>query len=241
MQGLFPVQHEWQAPPAEGQVINALAAYSYPIGDRCPDRQGTARTCLSLDCANKGGYTSIARAKMVAQNCAICHGRERRRAEGRRPLRISAAVGRGTRATGARGMHRINTAAAFIKENMPARQGGTLSDDDAWHVAAFMNSHERPQDPRLVDGSIDKTRERYHANDGVNLYGVRVDGVLLARNRLSWSLCWYFGASVPCAVPSARNPQAALSGVTLSWVLSSKSDASWRSCAVAPTLRPVRD
>lgn len=50
-------------------------------------------------------------------------------------------------------------------------QGRSLTDDEAWHVAAFMNSHERPQDPRLVNGSIEETRLRYHANDGVNLYG----------------------------------------------------------------------
>jgi thiosulfate dehydrogenase len=52
------------------------------------------------------------------------------------------------------GMHRINTAAGFIKANMPFGKGGTLSDEDAWHAAAFMNSHERPQDPRLVEGSV---------------------------------------------------------------------------------------
>ena len=79
------------------------------------------------------------------------------------------------------GMHRINTAAAFIKESMPLGKGGSLSDADAWHVAAYMNSHERPQDPRLIEGSVEKTRLKYHANDGVNLYGQQVDGVLLGQ------------------------------------------------------------
>mgnify|MGYP003143236038 FL=1 len=78
------------------------------------------------------------------------------------------------------GMHRINTAAAFIKESMPLGKGGSLSDADAWHVAAYMNSHERPQDPRLIEGSVE-TRLKYHANDGVNLYGQQVDGVLLGQ------------------------------------------------------------
>jgi thiosulfate dehydrogenase len=59
---------------------------------------------------------------------------------------------------------------------MPLGKGGTLSDEDAWHVAAFMNSHERPQDSRLVDGSVEKTRVQYHANDGVNLYGQTING-----------------------------------------------------------------
>jgi thiosulfate dehydrogenase len=48
-------------------------------------------------------------------------------------------------------------------------------------VAAFINSHERPQDPRLIDGDIEKTRQKFHAEDGVNLYGVVVNGVLLGQ------------------------------------------------------------
>lgn len=78
-------------------------------------------------------------------------------------------------------MHRINTAAAFIKQSMPLGKGGSLTDEQAWNVAAFMNSHERPQDPRLIEGSIAKTRDKYHANDGVNLYGKEVNGVLLGQ------------------------------------------------------------
>jgi thiosulfate dehydrogenase len=54
-------------------------------------------------------------------------------------------------------------------------------DEDAWNVAAFMNSHERPQDPRLIDGSVEKTRDKYHANDGVNLYGEIVNGKMLGK------------------------------------------------------------
>ena len=48
------------------------------------------------------------------------------------------------------GMHRINTAAAYIKANMPLGNYLALTDQQAWDVAAFMNSHERPQDPRYL-------------------------------------------------------------------------------------------
>jgi len=58
---------------------------------------------------------------------------------------------------------------------------GSLSDQQAWDVAAWINRHERPQDPRLVEGSIEKTRVKFHANDGVNLYGQQVDGVLIGQ------------------------------------------------------------
>ena len=45
-------------------------------------------------------------------------------------------------------MVRVNTAAEFIKANMPLGKGGSLSLQDAWDVAQYMNSHERPKDPR---------------------------------------------------------------------------------------------
>ena len=48
-------------------------------------------------------------------------------------------------------------------------------------MAAYINTHERPQDPRLVEGSVEKTRLKFHANDGVNVYGQTVNGVLIGQ------------------------------------------------------------
>ena len=45
-------------------------------------------------------------------------------------------------------MHRGQTAAAFIKANMPLGQANTLTDQEAWDVAAYINSKPRPPDPR---------------------------------------------------------------------------------------------
>lgn len=42
------------------------------------------------------------------------------------------------------GMARLHTAAGFIKKNMPFAQGGTLTDEEAWHVAAYVAFQERP-------------------------------------------------------------------------------------------------
>jgi len=50
---------------------------------------------------------------------------------------------------GGAGMHTIATAAAFIKANMPLGQGNTLTDQQAWDLAAFINAQPRPPDPRL--------------------------------------------------------------------------------------------
>jgi thiosulfate dehydrogenase len=85
-------------------------------------------------------------------------------------------------------MHRIDTAAAFIKYNMPyglgdpASKKGYLSDQDAWDVAAYMNSKERPQDPRFT-GDLAQTRAKFH-NSKYDYYGLlkKPDGKLLGQD-----------------------------------------------------------
>jgi thiosulfate dehydrogenase len=44
----------------------------------------------------------------------------------------------------AAGMARLHTAAGFVKHNMPLGQGGSLSDDEAWDVAAYFTQMKRP-------------------------------------------------------------------------------------------------
>lgn len=48
------------------------------------------------------------------------------------------------------GIARIFTAASFIHMNMPLGKPGSLSEQEAWDVAVYINSHERPQDPRYT-------------------------------------------------------------------------------------------
>ena len=42
------------------------------------------------------------------------------------------------------GMARLHTAAGFVKHNMPLGQGGSLTDDEAWDVAAYFSQQTRP-------------------------------------------------------------------------------------------------
>ena len=74
-------------------------------------------------------------------------------------------------------MHQVGNAAGFIKANMPLSQGESLSDQDAWDVALFIDSHERPQDPRFK-GDVAATRKAYH-DTPMSLYGTTVNGQLL--------------------------------------------------------------
>jgi thiosulfate dehydrogenase len=75
-------------------------------------------------------------------------------------------------------MHRVDTAAAFIRHNMPLGLGDTLTEQEAWDLAQFINSHERPQDPRFA-GDLEETAREYH-NSAFSLYGkAGLDGSLL--------------------------------------------------------------
>ncbi|MDE2091066.1 MAG: c-type cytochrome [Gammaproteobacteria bacterium] len=114
-------------------------------------------------------------AAVFAANCVLCHGEDGQGRESHGEQAFPPLWGAKSFNWGA-GMERISTAAGFIKANMPYAAGGTLSDLDAWDVAAFVVSHARPQDPRFT-GSVEETRKKYHAHD--SYYGRVIDGRLL--------------------------------------------------------------
>jgi thiosulfate dehydrogenase len=180
LQGCFSFSMNGTPPPADGEIILALTAYSYWLSTGAPTAKALPGRGFDEPPPPKGGF-DIARGKVVYEKqCVICHGEN---GEGKKvgvnyvfpPL-----WGKDSYNWGA-GMHRINTAAGFIQHNMPLGRGETLSDIEAWDVAAYINVHERPQDPRLIEGDIEKTRKRFHADDGVNLYGTTVNGVLIGQ------------------------------------------------------------
>ena len=94
----------------------------------------------------------VAAGRLVFEaNCAVCHGSDGQgllaaidRSEGYLfpPLWGPDSFNNGA------GMTRLLTAARFIKARMPLGKPD-LTDDQAYDVAAYMNSHERPQRPNL--------------------------------------------------------------------------------------------
>lgn len=180
LQGCFTFSMNGTAPPADSEVINALTTYAYWLSSGAPVGKSLPGRGFDQPPPPRGGYSIARGEKIYREKCALCHGDD---GEGQK---VGATVvfpplwGRNSYNWGA-GMHRIETAAGFIQHNMPLGRGDTLSDQEAWDVAAFVDSHERPQDPRLVDGDIEKTRVKFHETDGVNLYGQKVNGVLLGQ------------------------------------------------------------
>ena len=180
IQGCFQFSMNGKAPPQDDEVMTALQTYAFWLAKGAP--VGTPVAGSGYPKLDKPAQPpDFARGqKVYEQNCALCHG----------------ADGQGQRAGNAQvfpplwgprsfnwgaGMHQLGNASGFIRANMPLGKGGTLSGQEAWDVAAFMNSHERPQDPRFT-GSVAETRKKFHDSDD-SLYGLTVSGHVLGSGR----------------------------------------------------------
>jgi thiosulfate dehydrogenase len=177
MQGCFRYSMNGRPPPLGDPVLVALESYSYWMARGAPLDPNIAgrgyvkppKPALAPDRARG--------ASVYAQKCTLCHGDNgagHRANDG--SSGFPALWGANSYNWGA-GMVNVTNAAAFIKSNMPFSLGGTLTDQEAWDVALFVDSHERPQDPRYT-GSVADTRARFHDKDN-SQYGERVDGYLL--------------------------------------------------------------
>ena len=117
---------------------------------------------------------------LYMEQCAICHSEDGSGYYQNGEYVFPAPWGDGSYNWGA-GISRIFTAAGFIKNNMPLGQPLSLSDQEAWDIAYYMVSQERPQDPRYT-GDVAETLERFgptfHRH---SLYGQEgPDGEILA-------------------------------------------------------------
>lgn len=160
--------------PGSPQLVGLVSymkwmASGAPIGVRMTGQGYPVPPKPALPASRERGQTVF-----VAQ-CAVCHGDngQGQKIEGR--YAFPPLWGPDSYNWGA-GMHRLPLAAGFIKANMPLGRGGSLSDQNAWDLAAFVNSHPRPQDPRFA-GTVEQTQQQYHNDD--DYYGHLVDGVTL--------------------------------------------------------------
>ena len=122
------------------------------------------------------GHDPARGAQVFAGHCAACHGPD---GQGQTNPDGSYAYpplwGPHSYNWGA-GMAGVSNAAGFILANMPYGQGYTLTAQQAWDVAAFVDSRERPRDPRQT-GSIAEAKTAFHAKG--DYYGQTIDGDLL--------------------------------------------------------------
>lgn len=167
IQGCFRFSMNGRPPPPDSKEMTALVTYHYWLAKGAP-------TGVKLP---GQGYLSLPKpaqapdlqrgADIYRNNCALCHGVNGEGTKATAGYAFPPLWGKDSFNWGA-GMHRVDIAAGFIKANMPYGRGGTLSDQQAWDVAFFMNSHQRPEDPRRK-GSIAQARDEFHQENC--LYG----------------------------------------------------------------------
>ena len=147
LQGCFRFKYERHRAAARRKVLVALQQpilRGSPRARRWEEPPGRGYPRLAAP-ATAPDY---ARGQQVyAQQCALCHGPD---GAGQSPGagRVPPLWGPHSYNWGA-GMDAARNAAGFIKANMPLGLSGSLSDQEAWDVAMFVDSQERPQDPRL--------------------------------------------------------------------------------------------
>lgn len=150
------------APPAPGSdIYRDLQAYFYWLAKGIPTGEKIAGSGFPTPPVPAGGYDFTRGAVVYEQYCSACHGNDgngQRNADG--SVAIPPLWGDRSYNWGA-GMARIDLAAGFIQANMPLGQENTLSDQQAWDVAAYVDGHERPRDPRQTGTVADNARRNY--------------------------------------------------------------------------------
>ncbi len=179
MQGCFRYSMNGKEPPLGDKVLVAIESYAYflakgaPTGASLPGRgYPKLPKAAKLDYAHGQG--------VYAEKCALCHGPDGQGQQSADGTTVFPPLWGAHSFNWGAGMSSITNAAGFVKANMPLSQGNTLTDQEAWDVAAYLDSQERPQDPRFK-GSVADTRQQYH-NSPMDLYGQTVNGVLLGQN-----------------------------------------------------------
>ncbi len=151
VQACFRFSMNGKIPPANGKVMTALISYCAWLAKGAPvygQLAGRGYKMLKLPPLKP----SAARGKAVFTiNCMACHGAAGQGLMMNHKYQFPPLWGPESYNSGA-GMAKVKLAAAFIKFNMPFEKPGTLTNQQAWDVAAYIDSQTRPPDPRKVAG-----------------------------------------------------------------------------------------
>jgi len=148
----FLYSHNSVLPPADAPEVMAVAAYISYLSEgevigRPPAHWGVPTL------PETGRDPNPAMGEVVYKRaCALCHGADGQGSPGVPPVWGADSYNAGA------GMNNIAKAAGFIWANMPVGAGRTLTHQEAFDVAAFLNLQLRPFDPR--EGRLKKLVER---------------------------------------------------------------------------------
>jgi thiosulfate dehydrogenase len=83
-------------------------------------------------------------AQLYAQRCASCHGQDGAGLKAANGSYVMPPLWGPQSFNDGAGMARASVAAAFVRTKMPLGRGGSLDEQDAWDLAAFMTGAPRP-------------------------------------------------------------------------------------------------
>jgi thiosulfate dehydrogenase len=127
--------------PADSREMIDILAYlaflarGIPMGASVPGADGLTQM------ARLDGDTARGRALFTSKTCVVCHG-----SDGGGVAPFPALWGPMSYSIGA-SMSRVERAASFIRHNMPQTAPGTLTDQESFDLAAYVNSMPRPDLP----------------------------------------------------------------------------------------------
>lgn len=171
-------------PPAGSDVYRDLEAYFYWLATGAPTAGKLAGYGYPELRLTSSGYDPRRGAPLYEQKCSGCHGSDGQGAIQPDGTVLYPPLWGGKSYNWGAGMARVDLAARFIKANMPFDQPGTLTDQEAWDIAAYFDSQERPKDPRQTGSLAANTEANF--TDQLSYYGKVVNGKQL-------------GAGVPAA------------------------------------------
>ncbi len=166
-----------EPPPAGSDVYRDLMTYFYWMSDGAPTGEKMPGSGYPKLEKTEDGYDVMRGQKVYADNCMLCHGADGQGARDPESGTVFPPLWGPNSYNWGAGMARIDTAAGFIKANMPLGKPFSLTDQEAWDVAAYIDSFERPKDPRQT-GTIEEARVEFHSGEE-SFYGKEVNGKIL--------------------------------------------------------------
>jgi thiosulfate dehydrogenase len=164
-------------PPPDSDIYRDLEAYFHWLAKGAPTGQSLPGGGYPKPQLSAAGYDPARGAAIFAASCTACHGNDGQGASQPNGTVVYPPLWGPRSYNWGAGMARVDLAAGFIKANMPFDKPGTLSDQDAWDVAAFIDSHERPRDPRQKGSVADNAKANFAGQK--SYYGTMVGGKLL--------------------------------------------------------------
>jgi len=152
LQDCFRFSLNGKTPTLSSQEIVSLEAYSKWMSNGAP--VGARLFGRGFPALNPPPHpVSLKNGKIVYRHsCALCHGADGQGLKEGGRMIFPPLWGAHSFNCGA-GLHLVAKAASFIQRNMPLGNAGTLSIQEAWDVARYLESRPHPADPRRTSVS----------------------------------------------------------------------------------------